>query len=33
MQDAAFDALMPPLTPLAPEDRRQLIADVAPLLA
>jgi 4-hydroxy-tetrahydrodipicolinate synthase len=33
MQNAAFDALMPPLTPLAPEDRRQLIADVAPLLA
>jgi 4-hydroxy-tetrahydrodipicolinate synthase len=33
MDDPAFGAMMPPLTPLAEEDRRQLIADVAPLLA
>ena len=30
--DPAFDALMPPLTPLSADDKRQLIADVAPLL-
>ncbi len=33
MGDAAFEAPMPPLTPLSSEDRRQLIEDVAPLLA
>jgi 4-hydroxy-tetrahydrodipicolinate synthase len=33
MKDAAFEAPMPPLTPLSPADRRQLIEDVAPLLA
>ncbi len=32
MDDAAFEAPMPPLAPLAPEDKRQLIEDVAPLL-
>jgi len=33
LQDRAFEALMPPLTPLSDADRRQLIDDVAPLLA
>jgi len=33
MRDPAFEALVPPLTPLSPEDKRQLIEDVAPLLA
>lgn len=33
LQDKAFDALMPPLTPLSDADRRQLISDVSPLLA
>jgi len=33
MKDPAFEALMPPLTPLSPDDKRLLIEDVAPLLA
>ena len=33
MNDPAFAAVLPPLMPLSEEDRRQLIADVAPLLA
>ncbi len=33
MNDPAFEALMPPLTPLSPDERAQLIADVGPLLA
>jgi 4-hydroxy-tetrahydrodipicolinate synthase len=32
LQDRAFEALMPPLTPLSGADKRQLIEDVSPLL-
>jgi 4-hydroxy-tetrahydrodipicolinate synthase len=31
--DTAFEALLPPLTPLSETEKRQLLADVAPLLA
>ncbi len=32
LQDPAFEALLPPLTPLSDADRQQLITEVAPLL-
>ena len=32
LKDAAFEALLPPLTPLSEADKRQLIEEVAPLL-
>jgi 4-hydroxy-tetrahydrodipicolinate synthase len=33
LKDAAFEALLPPLTPLSEADKRQLLADVSPLLS
>jgi 4-hydroxy-tetrahydrodipicolinate synthase len=33
LKDSAYEALVPPLTPLADADKRQLIEDVSPLLA
>ncbi len=33
MKDAAFEGVLPPLTPLSEADKRQLLAEVAPLLA
>jgi 4-hydroxy-tetrahydrodipicolinate synthase len=33
LKDAAYEALLPPLTPLADADKRQLIEDVSPLLS
>jgi hypothetical protein len=33
LKDSAYEALVPPLTPLADADKRQLIEDVKPLLA
>jgi 4-hydroxy-tetrahydrodipicolinate synthase len=33
MKDPTFEAMLPPLTPLSEADKRQLIEDVAPLLA
>ena len=32
LHDEAFEALMPPLTPLSDADKRRLIEDVSPLL-
>jgi 4-hydroxy-tetrahydrodipicolinate synthase len=32
LDDVAFEALMPPLTPLSDADKRQLVSDVSPLL-